>query len=91
MSALLISPTKGQREVFVDSYQTAHYPATAIMPSVRDWKVPLHDFSELSDWFSFAIVSFQVFLGFGVPLPSNVSTQVTLSADSAIQIVERPQ
>ena len=47
----------------VDSYQTKHYPATAIMPSVRDWKVKLGDFTDNSDWFSFAVVSFQMFIG----------------------------
>jgi len=47
----------------VDSYQTAHYPATAIMPSVRDWHTPIGDFNENSDWFSFACVSFQMFIG----------------------------
>lgn len=47
----------------VDSYQTPRYPATAIMPSVRDPSVRGHDFTEGSDWFSFAIVSFQLFTG----------------------------
>lgn len=47
----------------VDSYQTIHYPATAIMPSVRDPQVAGVDFTSLSDWFSFAIVSFQIFTG----------------------------
>lgn len=47
----------------VDSYQTPHYPATAIMPSVRDWHTPLGDFNENSDWFSFACVAFQMFIG----------------------------
>lgn len=47
----------------VDSYQTPHFPATAIMPSVRDWKTDLGKFSELSDWFSFAILSFQLLVG----------------------------
>ena len=47
----------------VDSYQTTHFPATAIMPSVRDWRTPLGDFTEMSDWFSFAIVSFQLLVG----------------------------
>jgi hypothetical protein len=43
----------------VDSYQTQSFPATAIMESIRD----RHNvsFSELTDWFSFAIVSFQMF------------------------------
>ena len=47
----------------VDSYQTPQYPATAIMPSVRDPLVQGLDFTEDSDWFSFAIVSFQLLTG----------------------------
>lgn len=47
----------------VDSYQTPGYQATAIMPSVRDWTVKGHDFTELSDWFSFACVAYQMFTG----------------------------
>lgn len=47
----------------VDSYQTPHFPATALMPSVRDWRTPLGDFNEGSDWFSFACVAFQMFVG----------------------------
>lgn len=46
-----------------DSYQTRSYPATAIMPSIRDPLVQGVDFTELSDWFSFAIVSFNLFVG----------------------------
>ncbi len=47
----------------VDSYQTAHYPADAIMPSVRDPQTSDGQFNELSDWFSFAVVTFQMFIG----------------------------
>lgn len=47
----------------VDSYQTSHFPATAIMPSVRDPQVHGSAFTELSDWFSFAIITFQLFVG----------------------------
>jgi serine/threonine protein kinase len=45
----------------VDSYQTSSFPATAIMTSIRD----LHSntFSELTDWFSFGIISIQLFIG----------------------------
>ena len=45
----------------VDSYQTPSFPATAIMESIRD----RHNktFSELTDWFSFGIVSFQMYTG----------------------------
>jgi len=46
----------------VNSYQTPNFPPTAIMPSVRDWQNP-DKFSVMSDWFSFAIVSFQLFIG----------------------------
>ena len=45
----------------VNSYQTPHYPAMAIMDSIRD----RHNskFTKLTDWFSFGIVSFQIFIG----------------------------
>jgi serine/threonine protein kinase len=45
----------------VDSYQTPSFPATAIMDSVRDRHASQFDRS--TDWFAFAIVSFQVFTG----------------------------
>jgi len=47
----------------VDSYQTKSFPATVIMPSVRDFSVPSKDFSPLSDWYSFGILAFQLFVG----------------------------
>jgi len=52
------------REVYfldVDSYQTPSFPANAIMDSVRDRHAAT--FSEATDWFAFAIVSFQLFVG----------------------------
>ena len=45
----------------VDSYQTPSFPATVLMESVRDRHAK--SFSSESDWFSFAVVSFQMFLG----------------------------
>ena len=45
----------------VNSYQTPHYPAMAIMESIRDRHN--HKFSKLTDWFSFGIISFQMFIG----------------------------
>ena len=45
----------------VDSYQTPSYPATALMQSVRDPCATA--FSPGTDWFSFAVVSFQMFVG----------------------------
>lgn len=49
--------------VDVDSYQTTHYPASAIMLSVRDPLVVSTNFSKGSDWFSFAVVAFQLLVG----------------------------
>lgn len=45
----------------VDSYQTPRFPATAIMDSIRDYSATA--FSEMSDWFAFAIVATQLFIG----------------------------
>lgn len=45
----------------VNCWQTPSFPATAIMPSIRDFATK--GFSILTDWFSFAVVSFQLFIG----------------------------
>ncbi len=45
----------------VNSWKTPSFGATAIMPSIRDWSTD--DFNEGTDWFSFAIVAFQLFVG----------------------------
>jgi len=45
----------------VDSYQTPSFAATVLSESVRDRHACV--FSDLSDWFSFAVVSFQLFTG----------------------------
>ena len=57
----------------VDSYQTPSYGATALMESVRDRHAkiksydsdgrPHYEFNEGTDFFSFAVVSFQLFIG----------------------------
>lgn len=47
----------------VDSYQTKGFPATVIMPSIRDYSVSSKDFSVLSDWYSYGILAFQLFVG----------------------------
>lgn len=52
------------RELFfidVDSYQTPSFRATVLMESVRDRQAT--SFTRGSDWFSFAVVSFQMFVG----------------------------
>ena len=44
-----------------DSCQTPSYPATAIMESIKDFHTK--SFSVMSDWFSFAILAFQLYTG----------------------------
>ena len=46
----------------VDSYQTPNFPATALMDSVRDRHAGA-GWNAGTDWFSFALVSFQMFVG----------------------------
>jgi serine/threonine protein kinase len=65
----------------VDSYQTPFFPATALMESVRDRHTK--GFNENSDWFSFAVLSFQMFIGIHpfrgthktIQYPANLCTQ----------------
>lgn len=45
----------------VDSYKTPSFPATAIMPNIRDYSTD--EFNSLTDWYSFAIIAFQLFVG----------------------------
>ena len=47
----------------VDSYQTARFRATAIMESIRDRMVKNNQWTELSDWYSFAILAFNMWIG----------------------------
>jgi len=61
---LLLS--SGLSEVFfidVDSYQTARYPATAIADSIRDRHARPGEFTAETDWFAFAVIAFQLFVG----------------------------
>jgi len=46
-----------------DSYQTPSYKCNAIMDSVRDRTLPMGDFTEFSDWYSWGIVTFQLYTG----------------------------
>lgn len=61
MNFLVDSGFKETYFIDVDSYQTKNFPATALMESVRDRHSKT--FNEGTDWFSFAIVSFQMFIG----------------------------
>lgn len=47
----------------VDSWQTPNYKATAIMESIRDRQISDKNFTELSDWFSWGIIAFQLYIG----------------------------
>jgi len=48
----------------VDSYQTPKHRATAIMESVRDRAAKANAFTEGTDWYSFAVVAFQMYTGY---------------------------
>ena len=61
LNFLATSDFKEVYAIDVDSYQTPSFPATAIMDTIRDRHTKT--FSEMTDWFSFAIVSFQMFIG----------------------------
>jgi serine/threonine protein kinase len=61
MNMMIDSKFKIPYFIDVDSYQTPNFQANAIMPSIRD--VHSTTFSELTDWFSFAIVTCQLFIG----------------------------
>lgn len=45
----------------VDSYKTKSFPATALMDSVKDRHSK--EFTQETDWFSFGIITFQLFAG----------------------------
>jgi hypothetical protein len=49
------------RAIDVDAWQIDRWPATVIMPSIRDWHTK--GFNEMTDWFSWGIVAFQLFTG----------------------------
>jgi DNA-binding helix-hairpin-helix protein with protein kinase domain len=61
MNFLASTDFKDIYAIDVDSYQTPTYKATAIMESIRDRHTK--NFNEGSDWFSFAILAFQMFIG----------------------------
>ena len=60
----LLTMTGGDPEphiIDVDSWAISRWPATVIMPSIRDWRT--NAFNELTDWFAWGIVSFQIYSG----------------------------
>lgn len=49
------------RAIDVDSWAVDKWPPRVVMPSVRDWHT--QKFCEATDWFSWGIVTFQIFVG----------------------------
>lgn len=63
MNFLLAPQLQDIYAIDVDSYQTPHYRATALMESIRDRHMKVNAFNEGTDWFAFGILSFQMFVG----------------------------
>lgn len=64
MNWLLVFDKKGNPEpriLDVDSWASSKWPASVIMPSIRDWHN--RKFTELTDWFAWGIVTFQLYTG----------------------------
>jgi serine/threonine protein kinase len=62
LNSLAVAPNyKTAYFIDVNSWATPNYPATAIMPTIRDWTTA--EFNVLTDWFSFAVIAFQLFTG----------------------------
>lgn len=61
MNFLTDSAFKKVYFIDVDSYQTANFKAPVIMDSIRDRHSQV--FSQLTDWFSWAIITFQLLTG----------------------------
>lgn len=63
MNFVLDSSLKTVFHIDTDSWQTPSFKGTAIMPTVRDMTVPMGLFNEITDWYSWAIVTFQMYIG----------------------------
>ena len=63
MNFLLSEARDDLNAIDVDSYQTPTHRATALMESVRDRHVKNNAFTEGSDWFSFAVLAFRMWVG----------------------------
>lgn len=63
LNVLSLSSVKTPYFIDTDSYQTPSHKASAIMESIRDRKVLKQQWTEESDWYSFAILAFQMWIG----------------------------
>lgn len=57
----IVDPAFKPLAIDVDSWAIGRWPATVIMPSIRDWRAKKFDHG--TDWFAWGIVAFQVFTG----------------------------
>jgi len=62
MNFLLDKALKNVYFIDVDNYQTKNFPCVAIMESIRDRQAK-GKHTEFSDWFSWGIVTFQMYVG----------------------------
>ena len=63
MNFLLSGDLKTVYHIDVDAWQTRNFKGSALMDSVRDRLVKKNQFTDLSDWFSWAVVTFQMYIG----------------------------
>lgn len=63
MNFLTDSRFKEIYAIDVNSYQTRNFPATAIMDTIRDRHMNGSNFNENTDWFSWAVIAFQMLIG----------------------------
>ncbi len=61
----VLADNKNLEPFFIDtdSYETKSYKCTAIMDSIRDRLIKSNKWSQMSDWYSFAILAFQLLVG----------------------------
>ena len=62
LNILISSDFKDPYFIDTDSWQCDGYPATAIMESIRDPLIKNNEWTEFSDWFSFAVLSFYTYM-----------------------------
>lgn len=60
MNILVSKDFKDIYFIDTDSYQTRNYPATALMDHIRDRTIKNGKWNQGSDWFSFAVISFNM-------------------------------
>lgn len=76
----------------VDSYQTPSFKATAIMDSIRDRQVNNNQFTVQSDWFSFAVIIFQMYIGihpYKGKHPKYKSSQWAQRMDNGVSVFDK--